>query len=197
MPPLTYSAKPISGTVVDADTGQPLEGVIVVAQWVLNLAPSGTVPRLKVLETVTDAKGSYEFPGWGPKANSRYPLTSLNFRAPDLNLYKPGYKPLFLMNEYESNESVRTSDWDGKTIRLERFRGKDDELVERLARLQSALSWGRRMEWRLLPRMSISLELERLRLDKSAGVRRGTNISGLYELGVTAEEVQKLLEAQK
>ena len=33
--PLSYSAKPTRGTVIDRQTGQPLEGVIIVGQWIL------------------------------------------------------------------------------------------------------------------------------------------------------------------
>ncbi len=34
-PPNTYSAEPIEGWVVDADTNNLVEGVIVVAAWIL------------------------------------------------------------------------------------------------------------------------------------------------------------------
>ena len=39
--PLTYSAKEIHGQVADAETGQPIDGAIVVAQWVLSHIGSG------------------------------------------------------------------------------------------------------------------------------------------------------------
>jgi hypothetical protein len=197
MPPLTYSAKPITGTVVDAENGQPLEGVIVVAQWVLNLAPSGNVPRLKVLETVTDANGTYAFPGWGPTPNPRYPLTSLNFQAPDLNFYKPEYKPLFLMNQHGSNESVRSSDWDGKPITLQRFRSTDEEWVMSIRRMQHTFAWGGVMEWQSLPRMTIALEMERLRLAGTPIAKRGINVIAISELGTSVEEVHRFLKGWK
>ncbi|HEV8310544.1 MAG TPA: hypothetical protein VGW35_23020, partial [Methylomirabilota bacterium] len=66
-PPDTYSAAEIRGWVVDAETKQPLEGVYVVAQWILQtgLFDSRTVTRLHIMEAVTDAKGEYYFPPWG------------------------------------------------------------------------------------------------------------------------------------
>src|SRR5262249_58133134 len=68
--PDAYSAAPIHGTVVDAETQQPLAGVHVVAQWILNTGMffhAERIQRLHILETVTDEKGEYQIPGWGPK----------------------------------------------------------------------------------------------------------------------------------
>ena len=98
--PASYSARPIRGKVVDATTGQPLEEVIIVAQWILyETSPAGQNPRkrLQVLETVTTPDGSYAFPGWGPKPNPinidkehAYACCFLTIRDPELNFFKPG-----------------------------------------------------------------------------------------------------------
>jgi len=53
------------------------------------------------------------------------------------------------------------------------------------------------MDWRRLPRMTLSLEVERLRLRDSAIAKRGLNISGLYALGTSIEEVSKFVEGHK
>jgi hypothetical protein len=197
LPPLTYSAKPIRGIVVDAGTGQPLQGVIVVAQWVLHVAPVGYGPRLQVLEAVTDAQGVYQFPAWGPKLNPRFPLSSLDMRDPDLSFFKPGYRPHGASNMYMSNDSLRSSDWDGKTIKLEEFTGTTDEWAVSLASLQITLGWGDVFDWRLAPRIALTLELERLELENTPIAKRGGNIGGLSELGTTMEEIRRFLEGQK
>jgi hypothetical protein len=182
---------------VDAVTGQPLEGVIVVAQWVLFVAPVGRGPRIQVLETVTDAKGIYQFPGWGPKPNPRFPLSSLDRMDPDLTFFKPGYRPHAVANMYASNEAVRTSDWDGKTIKLEEFTGTLDDWAGMLHTVQTGLGWGDVMDWRLAPRIALALELERINLEKTPIARRGWNISGLYALNTTIAEVRQFLEGRK
>src|SRR6266849_1854255 len=67
----TYSAEPIEAWVVDADSGQPIEGVVVTANWELEIGTlGGNIPvgQIMVMETVTDQKGRFYFPAWGPKA---------------------------------------------------------------------------------------------------------------------------------
>jgi hypothetical protein len=199
--PPTYSAKPIHGTVVDAETGRPLEGVIVVAQWILYEASVGGQnprKRLQVLETVTAPDGTYAFPGWGPKLNlpvinpfGGYFCCFLTNRDPLLNLFKPGYRPLSVLNQIETDVSVRTSDWDGKTIRLERFRGDSEAWARELDLLQGDLAWGDVMEWRRLPRMTLAI----LRQKKELPWRLQDRVSGAGPLGTTEEEVQRLVEA--
>ncbi len=191
IPPLWYSAKPIRGLVVDAATGQPLEGVVIVAQWVLH-TPAGSGPRLEVLETVTDASGAYQFPGWGPKPNPR-PFSSMTmFKAPGVAFFKPGYRPFFASNQYSSNEAVRESDWDGQTVRLERAPTMDAQLVRAIDILQGDLDWdGQQMlTWQQVPRMTLAILEERKRVPRALQDR----ISGAETLGVTEEEVRKFVE---
>src|SRR5262245_4187710 len=91
--PDAYSAAPIHGRVVDAETQQPLAGVHVVAQWILNtgiLLHAETIQRFHILETVTDANGEYKLPGWGPKP--RPTLSRLEEDDPRLTFFKPGYR---------------------------------------------------------------------------------------------------------
>lgn len=67
----TYSAKPITATVVDAETWEPLEGVNVVAEWILHYPTWRSDGSLEVAEAVTDKKGSFIFPAGGRK---RFPV---------------------------------------------------------------------------------------------------------------------------
>jgi uncharacterized GH25 family protein len=68
----SYSAKPITAKVVDAVTGEPLEGVNVVAHWLMEDPQAGRGQGdLELMEAVTDKSGEFHFPGWGPKAIPR------------------------------------------------------------------------------------------------------------------------------
>lgn len=64
---LTYSAGPTHGTVLDAETKQPIAGAIVVAQWVLEGGMHwGEVGLLKIGESATDESGVFRIEEWGP-----------------------------------------------------------------------------------------------------------------------------------
>src|SRR5437879_7785045 len=67
-----YRAAPIEAWVVDADTNEPLEGVIVTANWQLvsGTLAGGEVPKgqLMVMEAVTDKDGGFYVEDW-QKAN--------------------------------------------------------------------------------------------------------------------------------
>src|SRR6267378_1466906 len=131
--PYTYSAKPITATVVDAETGEPLEGVNVVAHWVLHYRSSWSgAGDLELLETVTDNVGKFHFPGWEGKAPpSDQPYeTRLGNADPMMILFKSGYRPggagNYLQPERlreENHTWQRYSDWDGKVIKLEKVKG--------------------------------------------------------------------------
>lgn len=202
-PPLTYSAKPMRGFVLDGEKGEPLEGVAVVAQWVLFVSGpghGGHGPRLHVAEAVTDNQGKFLIPGWGPKPNPGYPWTSLLDRDPMLSFFRRGYRPLTVQNRWERKDSVRFSEWDGKTINLEKFKGAAEEWAREVSFLQTFLGWlSKDMDWRWMPRMVLALELERQRLDQlQPGIAgSGFGPSPLSSLGTTVEEVRRFLEPRK
>ncbi|HLE43146.1 MAG TPA: hypothetical protein VJB36_03950, partial [Methylomirabilota bacterium] len=172
-PPDAYSAAEIRGWVVDADTKQPLEGVHVVAQWILNTGlffHGSHVTRLHILETVTDAQGEYHFPAWGPKP--RPVLARLDWGTdPILTFFKPGYRVLSRNNyspppENEEEMAVRVSRWHGKTVALEPFRGTTDDWIRQLQLVQGRLGWGDRTEdipprlndyWKHFPRTVLAV----------------------------------------
>ncbi|MGD8642133.1 MAG: hypothetical protein PVG89_15960, partial [Gammaproteobacteria bacterium] len=100
---LGFSAEPITATVVDADTKQPLKDVIVVAHWQLveggfldSSVPAG---ELMVMEAVTDAQGKFHFPEWGPKYKF---MGRMKNEDPELIIFKPGYEFKALANEWSS-----------------------------------------------------------------------------------------------
>jgi hypothetical protein len=83
------AAGPWRGQVVDAETGQPLEGVIVVAVWD-KLSPGAMHPQRDfhdALEVVTDAEGRFVIP-----ARSLTTLNPfVNFEGPETYMFKSGY----------------------------------------------------------------------------------------------------------
>jgi len=86
-----YTSDPIEAWVVDAETGKPIEGAIVVAHWQLRGATldSGTRRnQLEVIETVTDRSGRFFIPGF-TKIN--YTLEELREEDPRIVVFKPGF----------------------------------------------------------------------------------------------------------
>ena len=166
--PRHYSAEAIEAWVVDAETQEPLEGVIAVAMWILR---GGThndeVGFLEVLEVVTDAKGRFYFDAWGPMPRPRWGV--LNTQDPEIFLFKDGYRFERLLNGYQGGtttaDRVRTSTWNGKTIPLERFEGEIKEYARSLSYLSQRIDlmahkslphWS--CEWEKIPRLMLAVE---------------------------------------
>ena len=168
---LTYSAKEIHGQIVDADSDQPIEGAVVVAQWVLfeaGIGHGGHKGRLHIYETVTNKDGRYFIPAWGPKAHP--PMTELDNRDPEILIFKSQYEPKTLYNHVMREGSVRFSDWDGKTVKVKRVSDEVD-LEKYAARLNSfydGLVKNMRddYEWKQYPRMTSAVYTEYQRLKK-------------------------------
>ena len=171
-PPPMYSAKEIQATVVAEDTRQPLEGVVVVAQWVLyrgGLGHGGHGPVLHIAEAVTNARGEFTIEGWGPKL--RPPLTYLDDLSPELVFFKHGFLPTRLRNGgpdetpdrfdftkftttqinrallYGGNpdKMVQESFWNGQVLQLPPFRGTPEEWFRRLEFVADAVPYGSKM----------------------------------------------------
>jgi len=133
-----YSAEAIEGWVVDAETGKPLEGVIVVAHWRLKGGFEGGTPirELQIFESVTDRDGRYAFPAWGP----RFALSGhLTHETPEILLFKQGYKFQSLGNNWYPGVDTTRSEWNGKTVKLERFNGTLVEYAQHLRGLNNDL----------------------------------------------------------
>ena len=130
-PPL-YWAEAIHAHVIDAETGAPVEGAVVVADWKLyggGIGHGGHRDSLLVEETTTDANGDFTFGKWGPKKRPAYAVLDT---APWLVIFKTGYQHRFLPNSADSNESVRRSDWNERNIELKRFVGTPEQRVDAL-----------------------------------------------------------------
>jgi len=158
-----YSAEPIEAWVIDAETKQPLEGVIVTANWQLEEGTfGGNVPvgQLMVMEAVTDNNGRFYFPAWGPIKPKKGHLV---IRDPQLLIFKSGYKHFGLENELAQNYNkgpVRRSEWNGKKIEMREFKGGLKEYGKHLVDLNISLNWainGRNCEWKSITRMILAL----------------------------------------
>jgi hypothetical protein len=202
--PDAYSAAEIRGWVVDAETKQPLEGVHVVAQWLLQTGlffHSERVTRFHIMETVTDAKGEYHFPAWGPKP--RPTLATLDtFADPRLTFFKPGYRLLERSNNHDNDSPLRTSWWHGKTIMLQSFRGTPQQWTLQLGLLQTRLAWGDlthelphrpNQYWQFFPRIVLAVLEQRRLLPRDLQ----HHVADLSNWRITEDDVQKHMNAEK
>jgi len=164
----TYRAESIEAWVVDAETAQPIEGLVVTANWELEEGTVGgnrPAGQIMVMETVTDNKGRFYFSAWGPKSTPLtfpVPLTSephLVNRDPHLLFFKSGYKWLGLENSFSADynkSSLRKSDWNGKIIKMARFVGDGKEYAWNLTQLSNSMGYAFRAEnceWKQTPRI--------------------------------------------
>ncbi len=172
--PLTYSAKDIRSQIVDAETNQPIEGAIIVAQWVLfhiGIGHGGHKSRIHIHETVTDKNGNYTIPAWGPKV--RLPMTELHDRDPEILIFKSGYEPRGVSNSIDRSDSLRISEWDGRVIELKKPNANIEKQAIHLSSLYGGLKYGDvRTDWRNYPRMLLAIYAEKRRL-QSLGLPPG------------------------
>lgn len=89
MGPIFYSGEAIHARVIDETTGKPIAGAVVVAEWQEQLFGGSHVGALHWAEAVTDARGEFTIPAWGPKL--RMPTTKFTYSDPEITVYKPGY----------------------------------------------------------------------------------------------------------
>lgn len=123
----SLSADATDSQVLDADTGQPIEGAVVVAYWEMHRGsfagdslPCGAAD---VEEAVTDKDGKFHIPGWGP-VHSSCDMRSFD---PFLYVFKSGYSFARVGNyPYDPPFVTSThSEWNGKPIKLKRFPDPD------------------------------------------------------------------------
>ena len=121
--PSVYEATPISGTVFDAGSKQPVEGAVVVATWSEfgGAFQAYKIDELEVQETVTDNQGKYTLPGW-PLKRSRNWSAFVPTDEPRIFAYKYRYLPKYIYNgivqdmgRRQPYEHERTISWHGST----------------------------------------------------------------------------------
>ena len=104
----------ITGTVVDAETGQPIEGAVVLAEWSITKGLGLTYSKsYEVVEAVTDKEGKVTVSGlFNPLVNH-----------PSVTVYRKGY--VAWNNQYIFPDRKRRVDfkWSNDCVfRLEKFR---------------------------------------------------------------------------
>ena len=175
----SYSAKPITATIVDGSTGEPLAGVNVVAAWILEDPVSGNSQGdLELMEDVTNSAGEFHFPAWGPKSVPRTAFlgTRLTNEDPRIVVFKRGYLPNTLYNESHSTlirnpqdtgPPLRDSQWDGKRIALKRSEGSMRDYASLVHGVLSDIGFAH-CGWKRIPKMIVALneESDRLMADK-------------------------------
>jgi hypothetical protein len=126
-----YRGASIEGDVVDAETGLPIEGVVVVTLW--ELVSGMHDSELGILwadEALTDAKGHFYIPPWGPIKSLDGNLEAI---SPWLVFFKNGYSILAESNDIEKpgyNPEVWQSEHNRKQFALSLFKGSLKEYGE-------------------------------------------------------------------
>jgi len=96
----------IGGRVIDAVTGAPIEGAVIVATWRIELPPSPAAIALGVAigghggserrtayiaEALTDRDGRFSIPAW--TAARQWHAGALTSDSPSIAFFKPGFSP--------------------------------------------------------------------------------------------------------
>lgn len=124
----TLRADPIDSQVVDAKTGKPIQGAIVVAYWELHPGSLGgdALPcaAANVEEAVTDKDGKFHLPGWGPIKGS---CGGMRQGDPLLFVFKSGYGYGRFSNGWGGVEllSVTRNEWANRQMKLKKFPNLD------------------------------------------------------------------------
>jgi len=94
-------------------------------------------------------------------------------------LFKPGYKWVGLDNyplSTYSTDSVRKSDWNGKTIKMERFKGSLREYADRLNFLTTPLGFAEEdCNWKEIPTMILVVD-QQYQLFKKNGIQSSLHL---------------------
>jgi hypothetical protein len=173
---LVYSSKELHGQVVETETGQSVEGAVVVASWLLSPTIWGHEQyhkRLHIVETVTDAEGRFVIPAWGPKLLP--PLTALDETNPRLAVFKSEYRPKFLSNKNKQTTTTLDADWNGQVVQLARFQSTTEEEARYIEAFYDELSRGHDdllRDWKNYPRATLAVYRESQRL-RSRGLKPG------------------------
>ena len=184
MAPRPFAALSVQSRVVDAATGKPIPGAIVVARWNwLTYYPGGFHSSarhqdegevLHIAEAVTDAQGGFTIPGFGPTVRRK---GSLQENAPSLTVFVAGYEPF-----------QKDIGDDRSEVRLKRHSGPAAEYAAKIGAAQGdsqGLHWLLpNTDWKSMPRMVEALHREKVRLgDEGVQIRSAHRLTGLSGAG--------------
>lgn len=104
----------ITGTVVDVETGKPVEGAVVLVEWTMTKGLGLTYTKsYKVVEALSDKEGKFSVEG----------VSNPLVNPPDLTIYKKGYvvwNNLKIFPDYKKREDFKWQS--GYVFKLERFK---------------------------------------------------------------------------
>jgi hypothetical protein len=126
---LTEAAGPWRGEVVDAATGEPLEGVIVLAVWD-KISPGMIHPQRDyhdVDEVVTDTQGLFVIPE--RRLLTANPFVTID--GPNLHMFKPGYgrwRDRGLPKEFDRYDMWRLMEKEPVAFEMPRLTSRMDRL---------------------------------------------------------------------
>ena len=193
---------PISGTIIDKETGQPIPHAVISIRWPqMRGTPGGTIyvgsGTIKRIEVVSDEQGNYLVPGW---KRSKWEIGEGGFSKdrPEMHIYAAGYWPRTLRNKKAGRlgwGEAWKADWDGQDIELEPMHWREwtkEEWEKRVKKDKHLWSYGRipryggECTWLKVPRNVI----EEIRFD----IRRKEMVDGDFEI---AKVTKRLLEKSK
>ncbi len=189
---VTYQFDPIEAWVVDAETGKPIEGAVVTANWELvkgSLDGPRYYGQLDVKETVTDKNGRFYFEGFSKVDTS---WAELRESDPQIIIFKAGYEFQRFINSYVDGGAGiklirRTAAMNGKTVKLKK-NGVDKTLIRqshsslvysRLSFVTKIMPHTHEVEkcyWQKIPRMLIETRVQEVDMKKI-----GISTSSIYE----------------
>ncbi|MBI4823019.1 MAG: hypothetical protein HY805_02160 [Nitrospirae bacterium] len=89
---ILFHDKEIKGSVIDVESGKPIERAIVVGMWELTQIPGeGFGGYAKILLSRTDKEGNFTIPSWTTFKPWKLACV-MHGLAPKIVIYKPGYK---------------------------------------------------------------------------------------------------------
>lgn len=195
-----YTAAAIEAKVLDAQTGKPVEGAVVVAYWETKydvFMGDYKTEYHHIVETKTDKDGKFSFPGWGPEILSGGDLDGSD---PAILIFKVGYysggegdSPTYV----KDNPSHRDPYWNHSTITLKPFIGDlsspdSKQFVSNVSWLNGELNFSTihpsRCDWKKIPHM-LSALAEQNRIFEDAGYKFGLDI--IHDLVVNDAEYRK------
>lgn len=132
--PVPFRAEPIEFTLVDQDTGQPIEGATATAFWQYRAGweGGGNGPIVNILETVSGTDGKIRFPGWGPVIIDAWS----RLRETTVFIFKSGYTPMGVSNAptLTSAENYKQQGflYNGLNVRMRQFPGSRKDYAMRV-----------------------------------------------------------------
>jgi hypothetical protein len=158
--PKAFAAPGTRGQVVDAESGAPIDGAVVVARWEWEQSRyvnggggySNYGQSVHVGEAVTGADGRFAIAKWAATMTTGGRMAD---DAPRLLAFRSGYEP----------QAQQASA--GTTVRLKKFSGDGKEYAKLIANFQEGsggLAWSADENWPAFPKMVMALQRERARL---------------------------------